>query len=52
MILTCEIINNLDALVEMLKELTINDAVYHCSDENDAVDDPASNTKVDTHTSD
>ena len=36
----------------MLKELTINDAVYHCSDENDAVDDPSSNPKVDTHSSD
>ena len=30
----------------------MNDARYYYSDENDAVDDPSSNPKVDTHSSD
>ena len=48
-ILTSERLNNLDALVETLKGLTINDSGYYESDsanENDTKVDPAINPKV------
>ena len=51
-ILTSERINNLDALAETLKGLTINNAENYESDKNDAKGDPASDPKVATHTSD
>ena len=51
-ILTSERMNNLDALAETLKLLTINDAGYYNSDANDAEGDPTSDPKSDTHTSD
>ena len=49
-ILTSEKLNNSGALAETLKGLTINDAGYYYSDENDEKGDPASNAKVATHT--
>ena len=54
-ILTSEKLDKSDALAEMLKELTINDAGYYASDSanaNDAICDPASDPKTVTHTSD
>ena len=51
-ILTCEMLNNYDVLAETLKDLTINDARYYNSEEYDAENDPNSNPKVATHTSD
>ena len=54
-ILTSERLNNSDALVEMLKVLTINDAGYYESESantNDAKGNLASNKEVATHTSD
>ena len=51
-ILTSERINTSDDLAKTLKGLTINDAGYYNSDKNDSEGDPASNPKVDTHTSD
>ena len=43
--------NNSNALAETLKGLTINNAGYYNSDENDSESDPASDPKVVTHTS-
>ena len=51
-ILKSERINNLDALAETLKVLTIIDTGYYNSDKNGAEGDPASNPKVYTQTSD
>ena len=54
-ILTREKRNNLNALEETIKRLTINDAGYYEADSenaNDAKGDPASDPKVATHTSD
>ena len=54
-ILASERLNNSDALAEILKGLTIKDARYYesgSSNENDAKGNPASDSKVDTQTSD
>ena len=54
-ILASEKRNNLDALAETLKGLTINDAGYYESDsanENYTIGNTASDPKVATHTSD
>ena len=51
-ILTSEILNNSGALVETLKILTVKDAGYYDSDQNDKDGDPVSNPKVGNHTSD
>ena len=51
-ILTSERIKNSAVLAKMLKVLTINDDAYYNSDENYAEGNPASDPKVDTHTSD
>ena len=51
-ILTSERLNNLDALSETLKGLTINNVEYYESDKNDAKGDPSRDPKEDTHTSD
>ena len=54
-ILTSERLNNLDVLSKTLKGLKINDAGYYeseSSNKNDAKEDPASDPKVATHTSD
>ena len=55
-ILTSERLNNLDALSETLKVLTLDSTVdnsaYYNSDKNDAEDEPKRNPLVDTHTSD
>ena len=53
--MTSEKQNNLDALEETLKGLTINDAKYYESESenaNDAKGDPASDPKLANHTSD
>ena len=51
-ILTSKRLNNSDALAETLKGLTINNARYYESDDNDAKGDPASDPEVVIHTSD
>ena len=51
-ILTSSRINHSYALVETLKGLTIKNAGYYNSDENDAEFNTESYPKVDTHTSD
>ena len=54
-ILTSEMIDKSDELVEKLKDLTINDAEYYISDSanvNDAKGGPTSNPKAITHNSD
>ena len=55
MILKSDKLDKSDALEEMLKGLTINDAEYYESDSanpNDAKVNPASDPKIATHTSD
>ena len=49
-ILLSEKIKKLDALAEILKDLTIDDIGYYNSDENDAKGDPEIDPKVATHT--
>ena len=54
-ILTSEKLDKSDALSEMFKKLTINDAGYYASDStnaNDAKGDPTSDPKIVTHSSD
>ena len=51
-ILTSERLKNSDALAEMLKGLTVNDAGYYNSDKNYAEKDPKRDPKVATHASD
>ena len=51
-ILTSDILNNSDALVETLKGLTINNAGYYNPEKNDTEGDPTSDPKKATHTSD
>ena len=51
-ILKSAILNNFDALAEILQGLRINNAGYSNSDENDTEGDDASNPKVSTHTID
>ena len=51
-IFTSERLNNLDALAETLKLLTINDAGYYESEENYVKFNPAISPNVDTHTTD
>ena len=51
-ILTSERQNSSDALAETMKVLTIKNAGYYNSDENDAEGDPKIDPKVSTHTSD
>ena len=54
-ILKSERLNNWDALAEMLKVLIINNAGYYeldSANKNGAKRDPASDPKIDTHTSD
>ena len=50
-VLTSEGLNNSDTLAEMLKDLTINDAKYYNSDENEAEVHPKIDQKVATQTS-
>ena len=51
-ILTSERLNNSDALAETFKRLTINNAGYYYSDNNDAKGNPTIDSKVATHTCD
>ena len=54
-ILTSEKLDKLEEMTETLKDLTINNAEYYVSDSenvNDTKDNPASDTKTVTHTSD